>query len=180
MLFIRYLCILLRSRDSPFWAFFICSNPVNAPSYERLRSIVAEQVERAGAHLIDLVVRGERGTRVVEVFVDSEAGITSDVCTTVSREVGEAIERTREIEGAYRLDVSSPGIDRPLRYPWQYRKHVGRKVHVKLQRGQEPTERTGKLLAVDETGIMIEGGAQKEGSRSPFEMLQEVSVKAPW
>jgi ribosome maturation factor RimP len=153
---------------------------VNASDYQKLRDFVAEQVERAGAHLIDLVIRGERGTRVVEVYVDSESGITSEVCTAVSREVGQAIDSAREIEGAYRLEVSSPGISRPLRFPWQYPKHIGRRVQVKLQPGQEPTERTGKLLAVDESGIVIELEAHREEVRIPFSSLQETSVKAPW
>lgn len=145
-----------------------------------MRGLVAEQVERAGAHLIDLVVRGERGTRVVEVYIDSETGITSDVCSAVSREVVQAIDAAREIEGAYRLDVSSPGISRPLKFPWQFRKHVGRHVQVKLMPGQEPAERTGKLVGVEETGIVLQAGARGEEIRIPFSALQETNVKAPW
>ncbi len=160
--------------------FFYLHQTVNTSSYQKLREIVAEHVDRAGAHLIDLVVRGERGTRVVEVYIDSEAGITSDVCSAVSREVGQAIDATGEIEGAYRLDVSSPGINRPLKYPWQYRKHIGRRVPVKLQPGQEPAEQTGKLVSVDDSGIVIEAEARREEIRIPFAALQETSVKAPW
>lgn len=153
---------------------------MNASNHQKLREIVAEHVNRAGAHLIDLVVRGERGTRVVEVFIDSETGVTSDTCSAVSRAVGNAIDVSHEIEGVYRLDVSSPGINRPLKYPWQYKKHIGRHVQVKLQPGQEPDEQTGKLLAVDDSGITIEAGAKREGIRIPFSALQETNVKAPW
>lgn len=153
---------------------------MNVSSYQKLRELVAEHVDRVGAHLIDLVVRGERGTRVVEVFIDSEAGVTSDVCTAVSREVGQALDGSRGIEGAYRLEVSSPGINRPLKYTWQYKKHIGRKVQVKLQPGHEPAEQTGKLLAVDEAGIILEAEARREEIRIPFAALQETNVKAPW
>jgi ribosome maturation factor RimP len=153
---------------------------VNSSGYQKLRDLVAEQVERVGAHLIDLVVRGERGTRVVEVFIDSETGITSDLCSAVSREVEKAIDTAREIEGAYRLEVSSPGISRPLQYPWQYLKHIGRRVQVKLQPGQDPGEWTGKLVAVDESGIVIEADASRQKVHIPYSVLQETSVKAPW
>jgi ribosome maturation factor RimP len=153
---------------------------VNASSYQKLWGLVAEQVDRTGAHLIDLVVRGERGTRVIEVYIDSEAGITSDVCSAVSREVDQAIDAAREVEGAYRLEVSSPGISRPLKFPWQYRKHIGRHVRVKLIPGQEPAERTGKLVGVEESGILIQAGARGEEVRIPFAALQETNVKAPW
>ena len=153
---------------------------MNASEYQKLRELVSNHVDRTGAHLIDLVVRGERGTKVVEVFIDSEAGINSDSCSAVSRAVGEAIDAARGIDGAYRLDVSSPGISRPLKYPWQYKKHIGRKVQVRLQPGQEPGERTGKLLAVDDSGIVIESEAKREEVRIPFSSLLETSVKAPW
>jgi ribosome maturation factor RimP len=180
LLLVPRLCILKSYRNSPFWAFFISVRPVNASSYQRLRELVAGGVERAGAHLIDLVVRGERGTRVIEVFIDSETGITSDVCSAASREVGQVIDATREIEGGYRLDVSSPGIGRPLTFPWQYRKHIGRRVEVKLVPGHDPAERTGKLVSVDDTGVTIETGAGKEEIHIPFSVLSETSVKAPW
>ncbi|MBP1647802.1 MAG: ribosome maturation factor RimP [Bacteroidetes bacterium] len=153
---------------------------MDASSYQKLRALVADHVGRAGAHLIDLVVRGERGTRVVELFIDSEAGVTSDLCSAVSRDVAQAIDAGREIEGAYRLDVSSPGISRPLQYPWQYRKHIGRRVQVKLQPGQDPAERSGKLVTVDESSIVIEAEADREEIRIPFSALRETSVKAPW
>ena len=154
--------------------------PVNSSSYQKLRGLVAGHVERAGAHLIELVVRGEHGTRVVEVYIDSEIGITSDICSAVSREVSQAIDAAREIQGAYRLDVSSPGINRPLLYPWQYKKHLGRQVLVKLNPGQEPAERSGKLLGVDESTIVLETDARKEEIHIPFSAVQETSVKAPW
>ncbi len=117
---------------------------------------------------------------MVEVFIDSEAGITSDDCSTASREIGQALDTSREFEGAYRLEVSSPGINRPLIYPWQYKKHIGRRVQVKLQPGQEPVEQMGKLLAVDESGIIIQAEARREEIRIPFSALRETSVKAPW
>ena len=180
MLFIPLLRMLVCSRDSPFRAFFIFDMPVNASSYQKLSGLIADQAERAGAHLIDLVVRGEHGTRVIEVYIDSEAGITSDLCSSVSREVGQVIDSSGEIQGSYRLEVSSPGINRALKFPWQYRKHIGRRVQARMQPGQDPSEVTGRLVAVDESGITIEMEARKEQIRIPFSTLQETSVKAPW
>jgi ribosome maturation factor RimP len=163
-----------------FGLFLFAYNPLNSSSYQKLKGLVAEHVDRAGAHLIDLVVRGERGTRVVEVFIDSEAGITSDTCTAVSREVGKAIDGEEELGGAYRLDVSSPGISRPLKFPWQYRKHIGRRLQVTLQPGQETATQTGKLIAVEDTAIVLEPDSRKEELRIPFADIQETSVQAPW
>ncbi len=147
---------------------------------ENLRKGIEESVARAGAHVIDLVVRGEKGTRVVEVFVDSEEGVTSDLCSAISTEVSESIERENLLQGSYRLDVSSPGIDRPLRFPWQYRKHVGRPLQVKMRSAEETLTVTGGLLAVDDDGIMLQTGKKDPGRRVLFRDLLEARVKAPW
>ncbi|MEW6511503.1 MAG: ribosome maturation factor RimP [Bacteroidota bacterium] len=134
----------------------------------------------ASAHLIDLVVRGHKGKTVVEVFIDAEQGVTSDLCAEVSRGVAEAIDAGGWIQGSYRLDVSSPGIDRPLRYPWQFRKHVGRTLSVKLRETMGDRNRTGRLVSVNDAGIVLEPGSGQPAETIFFDALAEAVVKSPW
>lgn len=137
-------------------------------------------VERCSAHLIDLLVRGTRGSAVVEVFIDTEEGVTSDLCSLVSHDVARLIDRSGWFQGTYRLDVSSPGIDRPLRYPWQYKKHIGRLLGIRTRASGGGAQRSGRLTAVRENGIMI---AAKEGSPEElvlFNELTEAVVRTPW
>jgi ribosome maturation factor RimP len=147
---------------------------------DQLRKGIEESVARAGAQVIDLIIRGEKGTRVVEVFVDSEGGVTSDLCSTISKDVSKAIEESDLLQGAYRLDISSPGIDRPLRFPWQYRKHIGRALQVKSRGGDEAETIAGVLLAVEEDVIVIQPGKKDPGRRILFRDVLEARVKAPW
>jgi ribosome maturation factor RimP len=114
---------------------------------DEMRAAIEDCTARLSAHLIELVVRGPRGKTLVEIFIDAEQGVTSDLCSDVSREASILIDRSEWIQGSYRLDVSSPGISRPLRFAWQYKKHVGRTLAVKvLAPGGtvfHPWERTG-------------------------------------
>lgn len=147
---------------------------------DEMRAAIEDCVSRLSAHLIEIVVRGPRGKSVVELFIDTEQGVTSDLCSEVSREASILIEKSGWIQGSYRLDVSSPGIGRPLKFPWQYRKHVGRTLALKVLSGGGTVERTGRLASVGEGGILLEaakGGAPVE---VPFADVAEAVVKSPW
>ena len=90
--------------------------------------------------LVDVSVRGWKGSRVVEVFADREAepgtGADLDALADLSRQLGFALDAEDVIEGKYRLDVSSPGLDRPLTDPRQFRRHVGRPIRLDLYDGE--------------------------------------------
>ncbi|NNE70248.1 MAG: ribosome maturation factor RimP, partial [Rhodothermales bacterium] len=125
--------------------------------------------------IVDIVVRGRQGSRVVEVFLDSDDGIGLDQLASFSREVGFLLEAEDVIKGKYRLNVSSPGADRPLTLPRQMRKHVGRKLSVKREEGK-PVQ--GVLQSADDEGITLKKG--KEEVRLAFDSIQEARVVLPW
>ena len=143
---------------------------------EALRETAEECAGKHGAHLIDLAVRGEKSTRVLEVFIDAEQGVNSDICADVSRTLMAAMDAQGLIDGAFRLEVSSPGIGRPLKYPWQYAKHIGRILEVRMAGGGGAEQ--GTLRAVDQAGITLEKGGERIGI--PFDRLLEAKVRAPW
>ena len=147
---------------------------------DQIREVIKDCVANKSAHVIDLVVRGEKGAQVVEVFIDAEEGITTDRCSEISRELSNAIDAGRLIEGSYRLEISSPGIERPLKFPWQYRKHIGRQMEVKVRSGQGTEKRVGRFLSMDDTGVVLQVGKKNENVQIPFDALVEARVKAPW
>ncbi len=129
---------------------------------------------------MDLVLRGEHRGKVLQVFIDSELGVTVDLCSEVSRGVSVAIDGQRLIHGPYTLEVSSPGIDRPLSFPWQYKKHVGRKFRVRCRTGDQIVVQSGALLAVNDNGIELETGSSGERIAVLFGDIVEAKVVAPW
>ena len=148
---------------------------------EELMPILESCCEAHGAHLIDVVLRGRQARPVIEILIDAEAGVTSDVCSEVSKEVGGVLDEQDRISKSYTLIVSSPGIERPLKFPWQFKKHIGRMVTFSTQDEMQAAQAiTGKLLAVNEATIAIEIEKEQAPMQVPFTALREAIVKAPW
>jgi ribosome maturation factor RimP len=145
-----------------------------------LRQAIEAAAERKGTHVIDLVRRGDRGRQVIEVFIDTAEGVTTEVCAQVSREISGAIDAANLILGQYRLDVSSPGIDRPLMFPWQYPKHIGRLFRVKVRTGDVTEEIEGFLIAASGEGIRLQVKGKSEPVDIALATIVEARVPAPW
>jgi ribosome maturation factor RimP len=118
-------------------------------SRENIVQIAEEITSSSGFFLIDIVIRGTERNRVIEVFVDSEKNITAKDCAEISRKINEVFEERELIKAAYRLDVSSPGIDRPLLYLKQYPKHINRKFEITYSYGDEKKKLKGTLKKIE-------------------------------
>ncbi len=121
-------------------------------SHARLVQELAPVVAAAGAHLEDVAVTRAGRRSVVRVVVDADGGITLDDVATVSSALSEALDEldAREpalLAGAYVLEVSSPGVDRPLTAPGHWRRSTGRLVTVHLREGGPVT---GRLMSADD------------------------------
>ncbi len=89
----------------------------------------------------------------LEIFIDCDSGVNFEKCRKVSRFLESYIEEYELLDRNYTIDVSSPGIDRPLKLLRQYKKNIGRKLEVSLI---EQKAKTGKLLEVEEDFIILE------------------------
>ncbi|MBX3008762.1 MAG: hypothetical protein KF816_12135 [Melioribacteraceae bacterium] len=110
---------------------------------------IEEIVEQNGFLLIDVIHRGDAHLKIIEVYIDGARGINTDDCMKVSRIIEEMIDTEKLIVGNYRLDVSSPGVDRPLKYLAQYSKHINRSFELELLSEGLPKYSKAKLLRVD-------------------------------
>ena len=97
---------------------------------EAVRGIAQRVAEGRGCELVDLEVKRERGGHFVRLFVDKTGGISLDELKSVSEEVSVVLDAEDPIETSYTLEVSSPGLDRPLKTPSDYAKAVGRLVKL--------------------------------------------------
>ena len=86
------------------------------------------------------------------VFLDSDEGVTLEACRSISRELESSLDAEGLLGAEYALDVSSPGLDRPLTSLRQYKKNIGRLLNIVMVEGQ-PIK--GKLCAVNEEAITI-------------------------
>lgn len=126
----------------------------------RLQQLLEPVVAATGHDLEDLLVSPAGRRRVVRAVVDKDGGTTLDDIADVSRAVSDALDDidAREpqlLGGAYVLEVSSPGVDRPLTHPRHWRRNLGRLVSVHLADGGTAT---GRLVAADDDAVVLEGG----------------------
>lgn len=148
---------------------------------EQIRARVEEVLQGTSFFLIDVVVRGRRGAQVVEIYIDGDRGPSLRDLEHLSREIGFLLDSDELLPGPYTLNVSSPGVDRPLVHPRQYPKHVGRELEVQLVAGEEGlAERLrGTLRRADAEAIELQlpDGSQR---RLRYEEIQTARVCLPW
>lgn len=149
-------------------------------SLPELESLVEARISSLGVHLVELVIRGDGKGKSVELYIDAEQGISTEICSEVSRSIDRTIESSGVVRGPYRLTVSSPGISRPLKYPWQYKKHVGRELSLKVRAQDGVRDVTGKVGSVDDVAIVLSTGKNGTQESVAFDTIVEARVKAPW
>ena len=116
---------------------------------ENIVKISNDLAEKLNYFVIDVIVRGDSRKRILEVFVDAEKNVSADDLAEMSRELNEIIESENLIKESYRLEVSSPGVDRPLKFLKQYPKHINRNFEVVYKAADSDAKFIGKLISVE-------------------------------
>ncbi|MBW2450926.1 MAG: ribosome maturation factor RimP, partial [Deltaproteobacteria bacterium] len=123
-----------------------------------------------GFELVELDFKTEGRSWLVRIFIDKPGGVTLDDCVSVSREVEAVLEVEDPIKNAYRLEVSSPGLDRPLKKPADFIRFAGKSIKVKTRELIDPDGRgyarktfTGCLVGIDGDLVKIEQTDRKGG-----------------
>ncbi|MFZ4621563.1 MAG: ribosome maturation factor RimP [Bacteroidota bacterium] len=122
---------------------------------EKIHELLLPITDQSNTYVVEVILRGERSSKVIEVYVDSDKGITLDECYQISRALAEKLDEADLISGRYRLDVSSPGLDRPLKLLRQYSKNIGRTCKVKYTGEEKKMLQEGKLESVSDNSIVI-------------------------
>ena len=122
-----------------------------ASKEQQLIDLLKPVVEALGFEFWGLEYLSQGKDSVLSVYIDSENGITVDDCATVSRQVSGIMDVEDPITSEYSLEVSSPGMDRPLFTVEQFNRYVGEFVDVKLRYAFEGRRKfKGKLVAIEE------------------------------
>jgi ribosome maturation factor RimP len=111
-----------------------------------IRSLVAEKIEGTEYYILELEIKPGNN---IKVELESMGPVSISDCVDISRQIEHNLDREAE---DFALQVSSPGIDKPLRDPRQYIKNVGRSLKVRLSEGEEVE---GELMNADEKGIKL-------------------------
>ena len=139
-----------------------------------IHSKIEEIVHASGFLLVDTVFRGSDKEPIVEVFIDSAKGVTTEECADISRKLHEFLEDEEIINQSFRLDVSSPGVDRPLKFLEQYHKNIDRKFKIKYSNNETTSEFEGKLKSVNNTQLCF--SVKKEEVTVDFDQVVSAKV----
>lgn len=145
---------------------------------EKIAALIYPALEEHQLELVDLEYQREGRDWFVRIFIDKPGGVSLDNCADLSRDVDDLIEVEGLIDHPYRLEVSSPGLDRPLKKPADYERFVGQPVKVKTFEALDPDARghsrktfTGILLGLDGDLVTLEQQDRK-GGRVTFQLAQ--------
>ena len=144
-------------------------------TYEKqAEELLAPVVESKGFELVDVEYVKEGGTWYLRGYIDKPGGITVNDCEAVSREFSEKLDEKDFIEDSYIMEISSPGLDRPLKKEKDYQRSLGRLIEVRTYRPiDKRKEFRGVLKAYDEDTVTIE----EDGSDITFQKKDTALVR---
>lgn len=124
---------------------------------DRLNELLEPIVDDLGYELVYLELIGESGDRTLRLFIDHPGGIGLEDCEAVSREVSAALDVEDPISGNYRLEVSSPGLDRPLAKAEHFQQFEGQEAKVQMQFPIDGRRRfRGRILGVEADVVRLD------------------------
>lgn len=139
-----------------------------------IKNLVESILNESDFFLVDIEIKGSREP-VVWVYVDGpERGVNMDECAEISNELGLLMDAHNLFQGQYRLNVSSPGLSRPLTDKRQYFKNKGRKAKVKYKSGDEYLKTEGTIADITEEIILIK---KEDDTSVPIGFNQIVETK---
>lgn len=127
--------------------------------------LVQTPIEEEGFELVELKLAQYKKSSRLQFFIDSENGVNIDDCVRVSRRIEPVIEASNLFAFGYTIEVSSPGLDRPLKTERDFSRKVGEKMRIFFVEDEFPPVE-GVLIGVNETGIEVE----TENGKSKFDL----------
>ena len=141
----------------------------------RLTEALEPQAEEHGLELVAIEQSGGRGTPVLRVLLDCEGGITLDEIASANEWVSAVVDTQDPFSRPYTLEISSPGIDRPLTKREDFSRFVGETVTLKVQAAEKRKSWTGTLEGMDgeDVALRVDG----EHIAVPYETIQKARLK---
>jgi ribosome maturation factor RimP len=146
---------------------------------EGLVRLVAPVVESAGLELVEVRFHREQGRQVLRVTIDREGGVDLDTIANVSERVNRRLDLEGFQPGPYTLEVSSPGVERPLKEPHEFARRIGARVRVKTARPIEGSRTLhGTIVEADPSTVRL---ATDQGERAvPFQEITSATTEVDW
>jgi ribosome maturation factor RimP len=146
---------------------------------QKIEEIAAPFINEIGAFIVDIHIVHDVQRKAVQLFVDTDSGITIGQCTELNRSIGGALELQNIIEGSYILEVSSPDITKPLKLLRQYRKNIGRQFRVRYRKDDGVGEIIAKLNGIEGDSLTFITKKEEICKISFHEIIESIE-ELPW
>ncbi|MFP4090186.1 MAG: ribosome assembly cofactor RimP [Cyclobacteriaceae bacterium] len=142
----------------------------------RVEQAVKDKLEQIGddsLFLVDVMISQSKNSQKVVVHLDGDQGVSIDTCAELSRHLSAILDEEDLLEGSFTLEVSSPGLDQPLKMERQYKKNIGRRVKILTT-----DDRTlkGVLAGVAEQHVILKEETKVKGKHRKPELEQEAEI----
>ncbi|MBP5410580.1 MAG: ribosome maturation factor RimP [Lachnospiraceae bacterium] len=148
---------------------------------ERTTALVTPILESNSFELVDVEYVKEAGSWYLRAFIDKPGGITIDDCELVSRALSDKLDENDFIDDAYILEVSSPGLTRPLKKPKDYERNLGKPIDIRLFRAVGGCKEYSEVLLTaytDDTVTVTTESGTVELERKNISMIRQSYVEA--
>ena len=147
---------------------------------EQLYRIIRPVVESLGYELVGIEFHNRPRNSLLRIYIDREGGVDVDDCALVSNQVSGVLDVEDAVRGHYTLEVSSPGLDRPLFSLDHFRRFVGSRVKLKLEVPVEGRRNwSGRIRQVEDEVLILED-EQGEEYRLPFADVEQARLVPEW
>jgi len=141
----------------------------------RLTELLEPHAKEQGFELVAVELAGGRGTPVVRILLDREKGLTLDEVASANYWITQVLDEEDPISTPYTLEVSSPGVDRPLTKPADFVRFAGETVNLKVQVDEKRKSWTGVLVGMEGDDVLLD--VDDERVRVPYETILKARLK---
>jgi len=160
----------------PLFLFFGEGPDMAETVIKKAEAVALPVLEEMGLELVEVQYRREQSGWVLRLIIDREDGVTLDDCTSVSREISQLLDIEDIIDQAYTLEVSSPGLDRPLKSMADFQRFTGRKARIKTGEAIEGVHVfIGRIARTEEEAIVLEVDGREV--RIPFPQVARARLE---
>ena len=147
---------------------------------ENVWRVVEPVVEEQGLELVEVEFQRESQGWVLRLYIDHTDGVGLEDCVRVSREVGDLLDVKIPIEHKYRLEVSSPGMDRPIRKPEHFRRYFGQKVKITLSSPPGKRRKIVQGILGEMENDIVKLDCDQGTMEIPFQQIAKTRLVPSW
>ncbi len=145
---------------------------------EKIFHLIEPICNEESFYLYKVSLHGSPKNQLIKVVVDTENGVTLGQCQLLSRKLSDIFYRKDLLDSNYRLEVSSPGIDKPLEKPFEFKRNIGNTLEVDYQEGPEIRSVEGELIAFKGNQITLQCGKKSIGIA--LDKIEQAKIKLKW